>query len=512
MRLFPGFTAWEFESAGAGLFLADGRLDGLLSGRVRIEAVKTTSQLTRGLTSGQVAMIALSGALGTGLFLGSGSVIALAGPATVFSYAIAGALALAIVWALAEMVTVHPVPGGHGAVAASYLGRFGGFVTRWNFAITMMVAVGAEVVASATYLTYWFPTLPLWLGTVLCSVFIGALNMFSVHLYGSSEYWFSMVKVIAIVVFILLGLAVVVGVVPGHDAAGVANLTSEGGFMPKGVSGMLAAACMAVFAFGGIENVSVGAAETANPRRDIPRAAHTMIWRLLIFYVGAILVVLMLQPWTETAAHSGTVEQSPFVKVLSLTGVTGAAHIMNAVLIVAALSAANGCLYSSSRMFHSLAVDGEAPRFAAHTSIKGAPRGAVLLAMAGMAVAAALAILSPGNVFMWLYGMATIGILVTWFMVMATHLAFRRKRAQAGLPLAPNRLWASPVTNAVVLASTVAIFVALYWLMPIVWYAGVPYILALSIGFWALSRVRELPEPRDLLAESLAMQEAERAS
>ncbi|WP_255315516.1 amino acid permease [Trueperella pecoris] len=470
--------------------------------------MKTTSQLTRGLTSGQVAMIALSGALGTGLFLGSGSVIALAGPATVFSYAIAGALALAIVWALAEMVTVHPVPGGHGAVAAAYLGRFGGFVTRWNFAITMMVAVGAEVVASATYLTYWFEGLPLWLGTILCSAFIGALNMFSVHLYGSSEYWFSMIKVVAIVVFILLGFAVVFGAVPGHDAAGVANLTNQGGFMPKGVTGMLAAACMAVFAFGGIENVSVGAAETANPKRDIPRAAHTMIWRLLIFYVGAILVVLMLQPWTETAAETGTVEQSPFVKVLALTGVTGASHLMNAVLIIAALSAANGCLYSSSRMFHSLAVDREAPHFAAYTNVKGAPRGAVLLAMVGMAIAAALAILSPGNVFMWLYGMATIGILVTWVMVMATHLAFRSKRARAGLPLPENRLWGSPVTNVLALVATVAIFIALYWLLPIVWYAGVPYIVALCAGYWALHRTRDLPQPRDLLAESLASRDA----
>lgn len=467
-----------------------------------MEDVNEESQLQRGLTSGQVAMIALSGALGTGLFLGSGSVISYAGPATVISYALAGSLALAIVWALAEMVTVHPVPGGHGTVAAAYLGRFGGFVTRWNFAITMMVAVGAEVVASATYLTYWFPSLPLWLGTILCSVFIGALNMFSVHLYGSSEYWFSMIKVVAIVVFILLGLAVVAGL-GGHDAVGTRYLT-EGGFLPKGVTGMLAAACMAVFAFGGIENVSVGAAESANPARDIPRAAHTMIWRLLIFYVGAILVVLMLQPWTETAAVAGTVEQSPFVKVLEITGVAGASHVMNAVLIVAALSAANGCLYSSSRMFHALAVDHEAPRFASRTNAKGAPRGAVALAMCGMALAAALAILSPGNVFMWLYGMATIGILVTWVMVMSTHLVFRRKRARAGLPLPVNRLWGSPVTNVVVLAASVAIFVALYWLMPIAWYAGVPYILALSVGYWLLSRSRELPEPRDLLAESFA--------
>nr|WP_253282155.1 amino acid permease [Arcanobacterium phocae] len=204
-------------------------------------------QLKRGLTSAQVSMIGLSGALGTGLFLGSGSVIGYGGPSTVIAYLAAGLLALSVVWALAEMVSVHPVPGGHGAVAASYLGSYGGYVTRWNFAVTMLIAVGAEVTATATYLQFWFPSLPLWVGTVLCSLFIVALNLFSVHLYGSSEYWFSMIKVIAIVTFIALGLSIVFGLFPGIDAIGTRNLTEYGGFFPKGIPGLLAAVCLAFF-------------------------------------------------------------------------------------------------------------------------------------------------------------------------------------------------------------------------------------------------------------------------
>lgn len=225
----------------------------------------------------------------TGLFLGSGR-SSLWRPATVFSYAIAGALALAIVWALGgNGATVHPVPGGT-ARWRSYLGRFGGFVTRWNFCNHDDGRYWGGGSRLANYLTYWFLTLPLWSAWshVRCSS--ARSNMFSVHLYGSSEYWFSMVKVIAIVVFILLGLAVVVGFVSGHDAAGVANLTSEGGFMLGGCgAGMLAAACMGggEWFLAGIENVSVGAAETANPRRDIPRAAHTMIWRSGSFSTSA---------------------------------------------------------------------------------------------------------------------------------------------------------------------------------------------------------------------------------
>lgn len=461
------------------------------------------TQLKRGLTSAQVSMIGLSGALGTGLFLGSGSVISFAGPATVFAYMIAGLIALTVVWALAEMVSVHPVPGGHGTVAASYLGPLGGYVTRWNFAVTVLIAVGAEVTASATYLQFWFPQLPLWAGTVLCSLFIIGLNLFSVHLYGSSEYWFSMIKVVAIVVFILLGVALIVGAVPGVEAVGTFNLTEHGGFMPLGFGGVLAAICLAVFSFGGIENVSVGAAESEDPEINVPKAAHAMIWRLLIFYVFAILVVLMLQPWVETAASHGTINESPFVRALELTGVAGAAHIMNAVLIIAALSAANGCLYSSSRMIHSLAVDRQAPSWAAVTANNGSPRRALVIAMVGMVIAAVLAITSPAHAFMWLYGCATIGILTTWVVTMITHWEFRKKRAARGLPLAPRRLWAAKVVVPVVVASAVAIFIGLYWLLPVVWYAGVPYLVVLIGSFFIVRTVHPM-HVRDLLEEELA--------
>lgn len=463
----------------------------------------TSTSLKRGLTSAQVAMIGLSGALGTGLFLGSGSVISFAGPATIVSYAIAGLFALAVVWALAEMVTVHPVAGGYGAVSSSYVGRMAGYVARWNFAVTFSVAMGAEVTATATYIRWWFPSVPLWAGTLGCAVFIIVLNIASVHLYGSSEYWFSMIKVIAIVAFILLALALIVGVVPGREAIGLGHLTAHGGFMPNGVVGVLAAVCMAVFAFGGVENVSVTAAESENPHRDIPRAAGTMIYRLIIFYLLAVGVVLALQPWTETAAGSGALEESPFVKALELTGVGAAAHIMNAVLIVAALSAANGVLYSSSRMIHSLALDGEAPAALARTAPNGAPRGAVYAAALGMAVAAVLALVSPDRAFLWLAGIATVGILITWALTMYTHLKFRGARKAASAWLPKRRLWGAPVVNVLVMLASVAIYVALLWLMPVAWYAGVPYMVVLVVSYFVVSR-RDLPPVPDLLRDELA--------
>ena len=459
--------------------------------------------LSRRLTSKQVSMIGLSGALGTGLFLGSGSTIALGGPATVISYGLAGLLALSVVWALAEMVTVHPVPGGHGAVAASYLGKFGGYITRWNFAFMMLIAVGAEVTATATYLRFWLPGLPLGAGTILCSLFIVGLNLATVRLYVTSEYWFSLIKVTAISVFILLGVILIFVDLPNHPASGFANLTSHGGFAPYGIGGILSAACMAVFSFGGIENVSVGAAESENPQRDVPRAAHNMIWRLLLFYIVAMFIIVTLQPWTTSAASHGTVLESPFVAVLDATGIPAAAHIMNAVLIVAALSAANGCLYSSSRMIHSLALDGMAPRWAARTSQSGAPRGAVLIATLGMVIASILSLVSPDNAFMHLYGAATAGVLVTWIIVMITHMVFRQKRARAGRPIATHHLWGAPAVPIIVIVASLAIFIAMAWILPAVWIAGIPYLVLLVASYLVLARIHTLATPRNLLAEEL---------
>lgn len=455
------------------------------------------TQLERRLTSPQVAMLGLSGALGTGLFLGSGSTIALAGPATVISYVIAGALALEIVWALAEMVSVHPVPGGHGAVAGAYLGRMGGYIARWNFAIQSFIAVGAEVVATATYLQHWFPGLNLGVATVCCSAFVVGLNLATVRLYGASEYWFSMIKVVAISVFILLGLSLILFGWPSHNPpTGLSHLTQHGGFAPAGISGILLAASTAVFSFGGIENVSTSAAESEHPEKDIPRAAGTMIWRLLLFYVLAVGVVVALQPWTATAASDGTVESSPFVHALDNAGVAAAGHIMNGVLIVAALSAANGCLYASSRMFHSLALDGMAPAFAKKTSPSGSPRGAVLLASTGMVLASLLAIFASAEAFNYLMGCAILAILVTWVIILATHLKFRKKRA--GKPSGPARLWGAPYTNWIGIATCVAIFIALHWQMPVVWIAGIPYLALLCGSYFVLRSFRYIPKPAKL--------------
>ena len=449
-------------------------------------------ELARGLTSAQVAMIGLSGALGTGLFLGSGSMIAQAGPATIVSYLMTGALALVIVWCLAEMTVVHPVAGGFGATARAYLGPLGGWLTRWNAAVVMCIAVGAEVVATGNYLAFWWPDLSVGTGTVIGSAMIVAINLATVKAYGTTEYWFSIIKVAMAVIFIVLGgLLVFVGM-PGQPAIGTGNLVNHGGFAPFGLSGILVAAVMAIFSFGGVENVSVAAAESQHPERDVPRAAKAMIIRLILFYVLSIAVVLTLQPWTVSASSSGGVLESPFVRALSMANIPAAASIMNFVLVTAALSAANGCLYSSARMVHSLARDGQAPAALARTSASGAPRAAVALSSTGMVVASILAMAFPSSAFQYLFGVLIFGLLTTWVLITLTYIAFRRTRARLGLPAASSQLMGGGATAMVALVACVASYVGLAFIpsLSVALKVGLPYAALLFVGYWLVQRRR----------------------
>lgn len=452
-------------------------------------------------------MIGLSGALGTGLFLGSGSMIGVAGPAIVVSYVITGLAALGIVWALAEMTVVHPVAGGFGTISQAYVGPIGGWVARWNVAVTMCIAVGAEVVAATTFLRYWFPGLSMGWGTAGLAALIVVLNLFAVRLYGASEYWFSLVKVTAVIGFLVLGAMLVAIGLPGHPRTGFGNLTSHGGFAPFGLTGVLTGCVLALFSFGGAESVSVASAESEHPERDVPRAARAMIVRLVLFYVLAILVVVTIAPWTVSAASHGTVDESPFVSVLDAVHVPYAADIMNAVLITAALSSANGSLFAASRMIHALALDDMAPRGFARTADNGAPRRAVLVSTLGMLVAIVLAITSPDSAFMTLFGVNVFGLMITWSVILVTYLAFRRRRTALGLPASPVHLSGGPATAALLLALIAAVVVSLAWIAPLTigLRAGIPYLVLLLVAFAVNRAVTRGRTPRPtVLDEELA--------
>lgn len=388
--------------------------------------------LRRGLTSGQLTMIAIGGAIGTGLFLGSSFAIGFAGPSVLVSYAIGALIAFLLMGCLAEMTVAHPTPGSFGAWAEFYIGPLAGFLVRYSYWSCIVFAVGTEVTAIAVYMTYWFPAVPGWIWILGFSSILIAVNAWNVKVFGVVEYAFSTMKVAAIVVFILLGGWVVAG-------TGFANYTAHGGFFPHGVWGMWVAVIVSIFSYLSIEMIAVAAGETEDPQRAIAKAFRSTVARLVIFYLVTLAIILAIVPWT--AAGKG---ESPFVTVMAHSHVPFAAGVVNVVILVAALSAMNSQLYITTRMMFSLARAGDAPRRFGELSKRGTPVSALLLSSIGIALATVLNILFPDTSFTLMIAISMFGAMFTWLMIFVTHLFFRRdfRRERLGF-----RMWGYPYTS-----------------------------------------------------------------
>lgn len=467
----------------------------------------TSSGLQRSLTSRQLTMIGIGGAIGTGLFLGSTFAISQAGPAVVIAYTLCGLVALVIAWALAEMVVVHPTAGAFGSIAHAYLGGGAGFVLRWTYWAMQAIAIGGEMIAAGIYVQYWWPQIPLWLPVLVFSALVLLINAMAVKAFGEFEYWFAMIKVTAICVFILLGAALIIFGLPDRPATGLGNLTEHGGFMPNGISGLATAMVFVLFSYIGTEVVSVTAAESENPQRDIPRAARAMVLRLALFYILAILVMVVVVPWTVTA-QGGDLTASPFVKVFDGAGIPAAAAIMNFVVLTAALSSANTNLYLTTRMLHSLAQHRLAPRWAGALSHSGVPRTALLLSAIGMLVAIVLSWNQESNSYLVLFGISVFAALVVWILILVTHMVFRTRRASLGLPPSPVQLWGAPFTPAVVILFLLAVLYSttrIEGLDP-AWKFGLPFFALLGIVYTVIRRTdggRHLHDDHSVLATEL---------
>ncbi|WP_188989123.1 amino acid permease [Saccharopolyspora thermophila] len=445
--------------------------------------------LRRDLSGRQVGMIAVGGAIGTGLFLGSGLAISIAGPAVIIAYAVAAFAVLALAYALAEMIVVHPEAGGFGAVIHRYLGGLAGFLSRWMYWAAQVVNIGGEVIAAGLYVQFWYPQLPLWAPVVAFAVLMLAVNLAAVRFFGEFEYWFAMIKVITIVVFVVLGVVYMVFGLPGTQPVGVAALTEHGGFLPNGVGAVWLALAVVTFSYLGTEAVSMTAAESSNPARDVPRAARSTVLRLALFYVLGMLVVVSILPWDQVSS-SDDITQSPFVRLFSMVGIPAAAGIMNFVVLTAALSAMNTNLYLTARMTHSLALDGYAPKWFAAVSRNGVPRRALVLSAAGLALAASLAVFAEDTAFPMLLGMALFGALVVYLLIFASQLVFRRRRAAEGLPPSPVRLPGAPVTTVLAALFFAAVLLTTPFLGPFstAWKAGLPFLLVLCAGYYVIRR------------------------
>jgi amino acid transporter, AAT family len=426
--------------------------------------------LQRGLHQRQLTMMAIGGAVGVGLFLGSGVTIRLAGPAVILSYLLCAGIALIMSYALTEMAVVHPEAGAFGVYAEKYLSPWAGFSVRATYGAAQIIAIGAEVTAAGIYISFWFPHVPQWIWVVLVSAALVGLNSMRVNRLGEFEYWFAMIKVAAIIAFIIAGIALIFGD-GSRGATGWANLTQHGGFFPAGWKGVWLSLTITITSYMGVEIIAVTAGEAERPEVTIPRAMKNIVWRLILFYVLAIAIMVAMVPWNQSASSSA-LSGSPFVTAFAAVHIPFAAAIMNFVVLTAALSSVNTNLYLSTRMLFSLGREGYAPLWMGKVSGNGVPHFALMVSTAGIIAAILLAVFAPKNAFLMLYGSAVAGMLFVWLVILSTHLSFRKAITRERLLRLPMRLRAHPffTVSGIVLLSAIAVttfFVeGLQWSVP----------------------------------------------
>ncbi|WP_437918810.1 amino acid permease [Sphingobacterium sp. LRF_L2] len=404
------------------------------------------NKLKRGLSNRHIQLIALGGAIGTGLFLGIGQAAVLAGPSVILGYAIAGMIAFFIMRQLGEMVVQEPVSGSFSYFANKYWGSFAGYASGWNYWVLYLLVSMAELTAIGHYVQFWWPEIPLWVSSLFFFVVINALNLASVKVYGETEFWFSIIKVVAIIAMILFGTYLLISG-NGGEQASVNNLTNDGGFFPKGwlstsaegsYQGLLAALVMIMFSFGGLELVGITAAEAENPEKNIPKATNQVLWRILIFYIGSLLILFSLMPWRHI-----TSETSPFVEVFaSLKGMQfelfGStyyftniiANILNLIVLTAALSVYNSCVYSNSRMLFGLAEQGNAPKFLTKLNNNHSPIYAILVSAGLVALCIVINKIMPEKALEVLMSLVVSSLVINWIMISLTHIFFKNKLNQ----------------------------------------------------------------------------------
>jgi AAT family amino acid transporter len=382
-----------------------------------------------------MAMVAVGGSIGTGLLLGSAAALEVAGPSVIVSYLIAAFIAYTVAMALGELASVHPAAGSFGLYGELYLTPYLGFLARSAYWAAIAFSIGAELTASATYMTYWFPAVPGELWVIVFSALLLLVNLRSVRSYGRFEFWFSMIKLVTIVAFIVAGAALLL------DGRVAPQFTAHGGFFPKGPAAPLLAVFWAIYAFGGIEMLSVTTGES-HSSNDIPRAARLSIFLLAGIYLGAITILVGVMPWNHTG-----VSESPFVSVLRLAKVPAAAYIMNFVVLTAALSGANAKLYAASRLLFSMGRTGWAPAKLGKLNASGSPRLALLVSSYGIVTALIIEHWAGQQSFIYIMGAAFSGLIFSWVVSLAAHVSFRRrltKEEVAALPMrAPLGIWGS---------------------------------------------------------------------
>ena len=442
--------------------------------------------LKRGLKNRHIQLIALGGAVGTGLFLGSASVIESAGPAVILGYAIAGFIAFLIMRQLGEMVVEEPVAGSFSHFAYKYWGNFAGFASGWNYWVLYVLVAMAELTAVGKYVQFWWPDFPTWASAAIFFVMINAINLTNVKVFGEMEFWFAIIKVVAVIGMILFGGWLLFSGHAGPQAT-VRNLWEQGGFFPHGIGGLVTVMAIIMFSFGGLELVGITAAEADNPEVSIPKATNQVLWRILIFYIGSLAVLLSLMPWTRV-----TSEVSPFVFIFHELGDAMVANALNVVILTAALSVYNSCVYCNSRMLFGLAQQGNAPKALLKVDRRGVPVLTILVSAVATALCVLINYLMPGEAFGLLMSLVVSALVINWAMISLAHLKFRRMKDQQGVTtrfkalLYPAGNWICLIFLAgilVLMATTPGMAISV-WLIPV-------WLVILGIGYFIKNQTQK---------------------
>lgn len=437
--------------------------------------------LHRGLEQRHITLMSLGAAIGVGLFLGSGAAIKLAGPAILIAYAIGGLAMFFIMRALGEMAINQPVAGSFGRYAHEYLGPLAGYLTGWNYWFLWIVTAMAEITAVGIYTHFWFPDVPQWIPALVTLGVLYSVNLVAVKLFGELEFWFALIKIVAIIALLIGGpLFLIFGSGEHAEAARVSNLWEHGGLFPMGTLGVVLALQMVMFAFQGVELLGVTAGEVEDPAKSLPKATNAVVWRILVFYIGALLVMMMLVPWTEFTAG-----ESPFVMVFERMGFPAAALAINFVVITAAASSCNSGIFSTGRMLYTLSHFGQAPKAFGKVNKNHVPAHGITASVAVMFLGVVLNYFIPEQVFVYVTSVALVGSLWTWGMIMIAHNGYRRAVARGEAEPVSFRLPGAPFTNWLVVAflGMVAVFLGFDEGTRVALYVAPVWFAILGIGY-----------------------------
>ncbi|MDQ0803931.1 amino acid permease [Priestia megaterium] len=415
-------------------------------------------QLKRGLESRHIQMIALGGTIGVGLFMGSASTIQWTGPSVLLAYAICGMFIFFIMRAMGEMLYMEPSTGSFATFGHKYIHPLAGYMAAWSNWFQFVIVGMSEIIAVGAYMHYWFPHLPAWVPGIIAMLILGTANLVSVKSFGEFEFWFAMIKIVTIILMIIAGLGLIFfGFGNGGDAIGLSNLWAHGGFFAGGWPGFFFALSLVVAAYQGVELIGITAGEAKDPKKTLRNAIQSIIWRILIFYIGAIFVIVTVYPWNELDSLG-----SPFVSTFAKVGVTAAAGIINFVVITAAMSGCNSGIFSAGRMLYTLGVNGQAPKFFTKISRNGVPIYSTLAVMIGLVIGVVLNYIAPPNVFVYVYSASVLPGMIPWFIILISQIRFRKAKG-AEMDSHPFKMPFAPVTNYVTIAFLLMVLVGMWF-------------------------------------------------